>query len=57
MGWKIIVVILILWALSFVMLEDIPNWIKGDQYFHQIIFITVNVLFSFAFIKYGFKGG
>jgi hypothetical protein len=52
MGMKKIILIMVLWALSFIALEQLPTWISGNSTYNSIVYIVVNVLFAYGFVMF-----
>jgi len=52
MGMIQLIFIVLLYALSFLILDDLPNWIATNESLNVIFFIALNVVFAISFIYY-----
>lgn len=55
MGFKAIILIMFGWAFSFLLWENLPNYIIENTSLYQLTFIIWNVSFALLFVIFGIK--
>ncbi len=53
MGYKALIVVVIAWAFSFLLWNNLPTYIALQTELNQILFIIWNVLYAVLFIRWG----